>query len=113
MLLPRGEADQGGTVEPCFAPDASQGRFFILILYFKSKEVIIMKFSKKIESCELSPVRKFYPYEAAAVKRGIRVLHMNIGQPDIETPKVFFDAIRNFGDKVLEYAPAPGIPTFV
>ena len=72
-----------------------------------------MKFSKKIEKCELSPVRKFYPYEAAAVKRGTRVLHMNIGQPDIETPQVFFDAIRNFDEKVLEYAPAPGIPVFV
>ena len=72
-----------------------------------------MKFSRKVQQCDLSPVRKFYPYERAAVERGIRVRHMNIGQPDIETPPVFFEAIRNFGGKVVEYAPAPGMEVFV
>ncbi len=72
-----------------------------------------MKFSSKIKSCELSPVRKFYPYEAAAEKRGLKVRHLNIGQPDVETPAVFFEAVRDFGAKVLEYAPAPGVPVFV
>ena len=72
-----------------------------------------MKLSNKIKSCELSPVRKFYPYEAAAVKRGLKVRHLNIGQPDVETPEVFFDTVRDFDGKVLEYAPAPGIPQFV
>lgn len=72
-----------------------------------------MKFSRKVQQCDLSPVRKFYPYERAAVERGIRVHHMNIGQPDIETPPVFFEAIRNFGGKVVEYAPAPGMEVFV
>ncbi len=72
-----------------------------------------MKFSSKVQKCELSPVRKFYPYERAAVERGIRVHHMNIGQPDIETPPVFFEAIRKFGSGVVEYAPAPGMEVFV
>lgn len=72
-----------------------------------------MKLSKNIKRCELSPVRKFYPYERSAVERGLRVRHLNIGQPDIETPPVFFEAIRNFADSVVEYAPAPGVEIFV
>ena len=72
-----------------------------------------MKFSRKVEVCGLSPVRKFYPYEVAAEAKGLKIRHLNIGQPDIETPDVFFDAIRNFEDKVIAYAPAPGTPEFV
>ncbi|MBD5148403.1 MAG: pyridoxal phosphate-dependent aminotransferase [Oscillibacter sp.] len=71
-----------------------------------------MKFSSKIQRCELSPVRKFYPYEKAAMDRGLLVRHLNIGQPDIETPKPFFDAIRNFENNVVEYAPASGVEEF-
>ncbi|MCI6320046.1 MAG: pyridoxal phosphate-dependent aminotransferase [Dysosmobacter sp.] len=72
-----------------------------------------MKFSSKIQRCELSPVRKFYPYEMAAVEKGLKVRHLNIGQPDIETPRVFFEAISRFSDSVLEYAPAPGVSDFL
>lgn len=72
-----------------------------------------MKFSSKIKRCELSPVRKFYPYEMAAVAKGLKVRHLNIGQPDIETPRAFFDAIANFGERVVEYAPAPGVEVYV
>lgn len=72
-----------------------------------------MKFSSKIQRCELSPVRKFYPYERGAVERGLRVHHLNIGQPDIETPPAFFEAIRSFTSPVVEYAPAPGVEIFV
>ena len=72
-----------------------------------------MKFSSKIQRCELSPVRKFYPYEMAAVEKGLKVRHLNIGQPDIETPRVFFEAISRFSDSVLEYAPAPGVTDFL
>ena len=68
-----------------------------------------MRLSSKIKRCELSPVRKFYPYEMAAVAKGLKVRHLNIGQPDIETPKAFFDAVNDFGEAVLEYAPAPGV----
>ena len=72
-----------------------------------------MKFSKRIESCNLSPIRKYRPYVLAAEAKGRKVLHLNIGQPDVETPRVFFDAIRAFDRKVLEYAPSPGINEFV
>ena len=72
-----------------------------------------MKFSSKIQRCELSPVRKFYPYEVAAVEKGLTVHHLNIGQPDIETPREFFDAVAHFSDSVLAYAPAPGENCFL
>lgn len=72
-----------------------------------------MKFSSRIENCELSPIRKFRPYMVAAQERGTKVYHLNIGQPDIETPKAFFDAVRGFDEKVLEYAPSYGVDEFV
>ena len=53
-----------------------------------------MKFSSKIEKCGLSPMRKFAPYAAEAVRKGKKVYHLNIGQPDIATPEAFFDAVR-------------------
>lgn len=71
-----------------------------------------MKFSTKIERCKLSPIRKFHPYMLAAEAKGLRVHHLNIGQPDIETPRPFFDAVQNFADPVLAYAPSPGVEIF-
>lgn len=67
-----------------------------------------MKFSSKIEKCGLSPMRKFAPAAAAAEARGVKIYHLNIGQPDIATPKAYFDAIREFDAPVLEYAPSAG-----
>lgn len=72
-----------------------------------------MKFSSKIQRCELSPMRKFLPYELAAEAKGRKIYHLNIGQPDIETPKAFFDAVKNFQDPVLAYAAAPGVSGFL
>ena len=72
-----------------------------------------MKFSRKIEACSLSPIRKFHPYVVAAESKGRKVLHLNIGQPDIETPRAFFDAIQSFGESVLAYAPSPGVGSYV
>ena len=72
-----------------------------------------MKFSTKIQRCELSPMRKFLPYELAAEAKGRKIYHLNIGQPDIETPKVFFDTVRNFQNPVLAYAAAPGVAAFL
>lgn len=59
-----------------------------------------------------SPIRKLVPYADAAKNRGIKVFHLNIGQPDIETPKVALDAIRNFGQKVIEYSHSAGILSY-
>lgn len=72
-----------------------------------------MKFSSKIEKCGLSPMRKFHPFAVAAQAKGRKIYHLNIGQPDIETPPVFFEAVKGFEQPVLEYAPSPGIPELV
>jgi len=69
-----------------------------------------MKVSKRIEEMQFSPIRKMVPFAEAAKKQGKKVYHLNIGQPDIETPKEFFDAVRNFDKKVLEYAFSQGLP---
>ena len=69
-----------------------------------------MKMSSKMERCGLSPMRKFNPLANEALARGIKIYHMNIGQPDVETPAPFFQALRDFAEPVVSYAPAPGIP---
>jgi len=55
-----------------------------------------------------SPIRKLVPYAEAAKKKGIRVYHLNIGQPDIETPPAILDAVRHAEIKVLEYSHSAG-----
>lgn len=55
-----------------------------------------------------SPIRKLVPYADAARARGTRVLHLNIGQPDIETPAVMLDAVRAYGERVVAYGPSGG-----
>ncbi|WP_324825211.1 pyridoxal phosphate-dependent aminotransferase [Sinanaerobacter sp. ZZT-01] len=72
-----------------------------------------MKFSSKIKQCNLSPIRKFYPYTVEAKKKGKKIYQLNIGQPDIKTPEAFFEAVKNFNAPVLAYAPSPGIPEMV
>ncbi len=72
-----------------------------------------MKLSRKIEACQLSPIRKFYPYAVAAEQRGIKIHSLNIGQPDIHTPEAYVEAIKDYGEKVLSYAPSPGIPSMI
>ncbi len=55
-----------------------------------------------------SPIRKLVPFAEAAKKKGIKVYHLNIGQPDIETPKQCLDAVRHSDFKVLEYSHSAG-----
>ena len=55
-----------------------------------------------------SPIRKLVPYAEAAKKKGVKVYHLNIGQPDIETPARVLDAVRHFDFKVLEYSHSAG-----
>ncbi|MFQ9410430.1 MAG: aminotransferase class I/II-fold pyridoxal phosphate-dependent enzyme [Evtepia gabavorous] len=58
-------------------------------------------------------MRKFHPYAVAAEAKGRKIYHLNIGQPDVETPPQFFEAVRNFSQSVLEYAPSPGVPELI
>jgi aspartate aminotransferase len=56
-----------------------------------------------------SPIRKLVPLADKAKARGIKVYHLNIGQPDLKTPQVALDAIRNIDRTILEYSPSDGI----
>ncbi|MEO6950157.1 MAG: pyridoxal phosphate-dependent aminotransferase [Ginsengibacter sp.] len=55
-----------------------------------------------------SPIRKLVPYAEAARKKGLRIYHLNIGQPDIETPPAILEAVRNSDFKILEYSHSAG-----
>ena len=55
-----------------------------------------------------SPIRKLAPLAAAAKKRGTKVYHLNIGQPDLPTPQVGLDALKNIDRNILEYSPSQG-----
>lgn len=55
-------------------------------------------------------MRKFHPFAAQAKAQGKNIYHLNIGQPDIETPAVYFKAIEEFPNPVIEYVESPGIP---
>jgi len=59
-----------------------------------------------------SPIRKLVPYAEAAKKRGLKVYHLNIGQPDIETPPAILDAVKHADMKVLEYSHSAGFESY-
>jgi aspartate aminotransferase len=66
------------------------------------------KISEKAIDMPSSPIRKLVPFAEAAKKRGIKIYHLNIGQPDIETPASFLNAVKNADIKVLEYSHSAG-----
>ena len=70
------------------------------------------KISVKGAAMPASPIRKLVPFAEAAKKKGRKIYHLNIGQPDIETPQIVFDAIKNVSFKVLEYSHSAGIESY-
>src|SRR6185295_18526572 len=68
----------------------------------------MLNISNRGQHMPASPIRKLVPYAEAAKKKGIKVYHLNIGQPDIETPPAILDAVRNTNIKVLEYSHSAG-----
>jgi len=72
-----------------------------------------MKLSRKILECPSSPISKFDSKISEAVKKGKKIYRLNIGQPDIKTPKEFFEAVSNYEVDTLAYAPSPGISEYV
>lgn len=66
------------------------------------------KFSQRSRQLPASPIRKLVPFSDAAKERGVKVYHLNIGQPDLETPQQFFDAINQANMEVLSYSPSAG-----
>ena len=63
--------------------------------------------------CEPSPMRKFHPLAVEAKKKGRKIYHLNIGQPDLPTPKAYFEAVRSFDRETLAYAESPGMPLLI
>lgn len=68
--------------------------------------------STRGQVCPPSPIRKLVPFSDEAKKRGIKVYHLNIGQPDIPTPENVMDKIRNIDLKVIEYSHSAGMPSY-
>lgn len=67
-----------------------------------------MKISDRAESMPFSPIRKLAPYADVAKRNGVKVYHLNIGQPDIKTPQCALDALKNIDRTILEYSPSDG-----
>lgn len=67
-----------------------------------------MDISYRIKGFQASPIRRLSPYAIEAKKRGIKVYHLNIGQPDIKTPKEALDAIRNYPHDIIAYGESDG-----
>ena len=83
---------------------------------FAHKFIIIKKKMPKISvrghEMPESPIRKLAPLAVAAKKRGTKVYHLNIGQPDLPTPKVGLDALKNIDRTILEYSPSQGYQSY-
>ncbi len=69
--------------------------------------------SRRALEMPASPIRKLAPLAEAAKARGTRVLHLNIGQPDIETPACMRERLKQIDTRVLEYSPSTGTPEFI
>jgi aspartate aminotransferase len=68
--------------------------------------------SRRGEAMPESPIRKLVPFAEAAIKRGIKIIHLNIGQPDIKTPKIALDAVKNNTLEVLAYSRTEGSESY-
>jgi aspartate aminotransferase len=70
------------------------------------------KISAKAGKMPASPIRKLVPFADAAKKKGVKIFHLNIGQPDIETPESMMNAVKNTAIKVVEYSPSAGFDSY-
>jgi aspartate aminotransferase len=68
-----------------------------------------MQLSTRGQNVPPSPIRKLVPFAEEAKKRGVVVHHLNIGQPDVETPEIFFERVAGFREKVLAYGHSAGL----
>jgi aspartate aminotransferase len=72
----------------------------------------MLQISHRGQVMPASPIRKLVPFAEAAKKKGTKVFHLNIGQPDIETPPSILDAVKHCNIKVLEYSHSAGIESY-
>lgn len=71
-----------------------------------------MQLSQRAVNVQASPIRKLMPFANEAKKAGVKIYHLNIGQPDIETPREMLDVYRQFDEKVLAYGPSQGLELY-
>jgi len=81
-------------------------------VFFYNKFAIMPHISNKGNLMPESPIRKLVPFAEKAKKKGKKVYHLNIGQPDINTPDIALNAIHNFSDKVIEYSHSAGFESY-
>ena len=72
-----------------------------------------MKYSDRVEKMKYSAVRKLVPLATEAEKKGVKVYRLNIGQPNIKTPKSFFEGLNNINDEVIRYADSRGVSELI
>lgn len=85
---------------------------FVSIPDVCQKQLLMPSISNKGRAMPESPIRKLVPYAEAAKKRGAKVIHLNIGQPDIKTPQIALDAVKNNTLDVLAYSRTEGSETY-
>lgn len=68
-----------------------------------------LEVSNRAKEVIFSPMRKFLPLMQKTLRRGIKIFKLNVGDPDLDTPKVFLDSVKNYKEKTVGYAPSPGI----
>ncbi|MDA3813163.1 MAG: pyridoxal phosphate-dependent aminotransferase [Candidatus Cloacimonetes bacterium] len=71
-----------------------------------------MRLSERAINVQASPIRKLMPFANETKKKGIHIYHLNIGQPDIETPKEMLNVYNNYDSKVLAYGPSQGLDIY-
>ena len=67
-----------------------------------------MQMSKRISGFQASPIRRLVPYSRDAERRGVHVIHLNIGQPDIRTPREALDAVHAYDEPYIAYGLSEG-----
>ena len=81
---------------------------YLCTAFIRNTSYVMPEISVRGREMPASPIRKLAPLANAAKQRGIKVYHLNIGQPDLPTPKAALDAIRGIDRKILEYSPSQG-----
>ena len=71
-----------------------------------------LRISERAEEMPLSPIRKLAPLATDAVKRGLKVYHLNIGQPDLPSPQAGLEALKHIDRTTLEYSPSQGFLSY-
>lgn len=82
----------------------------ILLEYFFMSKI---ELSDRLQKVPSSPIRKLVPYALAAKKDGVKVYHLNIGDPDIKTPKIMIDVLKNWDKNPISYDQSQGNPEFI